>query len=182
MALRCTSFRKNLSAFLDDELNSQKRSQMEQHISKCADCRREAEKLREMIGLIEASPRPEVPVQAWAGTLRKIETYSEKPARAWGFKAPRWGVIPAGAVVFALLLYFLGVQFFYGDEIGPISVTVCLQEHELSYSQQALSPDFLSGLTTVQTEGGAETAETAEPMSELDMLVEVHYGIYPNGS
>ncbi len=178
MTLRC-SFHKNLSAFLDDELNSRERTQMERHISECMDCRREAERLREMIGIIEATPRPEVPADAWAGTLRKIEAASERPARVWGFRVPKWGAIPAGAVVFALLLYFLSSQFFFnGTETGPMSVTVYLQEHELSSSQQVLSPDFLSDLTSVQTEEATENGETDESMSELDMLVEVHYGVY----
>ena len=180
MTLRC-SFHKNLSAFLDGELDSRERAQMEQHISECMDCRREAEKLRVMIGFIEATPRPEVPADAWTGTLRKIEAASEKPARARVFKMPKWGAIPAAAAVFALLL-FLGSQMFW-TETESISVAAYLQEHELSYSQQVLSPDFLSDITTVQTDGSAEDTGTDEPMSELDMLVEVHYGIYStNGS
>ncbi len=184
MLLRCSSFHKNLSAFLDDELDSRERTQMERHISECMGCRREAEKLREMIGFIEDTPHPEAPADAWAGTLRKIEAALERPVRTWAFRMPKWGAIPAGAVVFALLLYFLGSQiFFHGTETGPMSVAIYVQEHELSYSQQVLSPDFLSDLTTVQTEGTTEDTGTDEPMSELDMLVEVHYGIYStNGS
>ena len=181
MTLRC-SFHKNLSAFLDDELDSRERAQMEQHISECMDCRQEVEKLQIMTGFIKATPRPKAPADAWAGTLRKIEAASEKPARARVFKMPKWSAVPAAAAVFVLLLYLLGGQIFWtGTE--PVSVAAYLQEHELYYSQQVLSPDFLSDITTVQTDGSAEDTGTDEPMSELDMLVEVHYGIYStNGS
>ena len=184
MILRCSSFRENLSAFLDDELDSREHEQMELHISECMDCRQEAEKLREMVGLIMATPRPEVPAQAWSGTLRKIEAASEKPAWTQVFRIPKWGTIPAAAAIFVLLLYLLGSQvFFYGNGTGPMLLTVYLQEHEISSSQQVLTPDFLSELTTVQTEGDTEYTGSDEPISELDMLVEVHYGVYPtNGS
>lgn len=183
--MRCSSFQKNLSAFIDGELNSRKREQMELHISECTDCHRESERLQEMIGYVKVAPRPEVPSHAWTGTLRKIET-ADKPPRAWGFGLPKWGTIPVGTAAFALLLYILSTQVFFTTDTGPMSVTVYLQEHELSYSQQVMSPDFLSDLTTTQTdETTGETTDTTseEPTSELDMLVEVHYGIYPtNGS
>lgn len=184
MLLRCSSFHKNLSAFLDHELDSSEHKQMEQHISECMDCRQEAEKLQEIIGSVRSSSRPETPAQAWAGTLRKIEVASEKPSRAWVFRMPKWGTIPAAAAVFALLLYVLSSQmFFYENGTGPMPLADYLQEHEISAAQQVLSPDFLSELTTVQSADTTATVESDEPMSELDMLVEVHYGIYStNGS
>ena len=157
---------------------------MEQHVSECINCRQEAEKLREMIGLVRSSPRPEVPAQAWTGTLSKIEAASEKPARAWVLRMPKWGTIPAAAAVFVLLLGLLSSQvFFPGNKTGPMSLTAYLQEHKISSAQKVLSPEFLSELTAVQTAKTTETVESDEPMSELDMLVEVHYGIYStNGS
>ena len=81
--MRCSSFRNNLSAFLDNELDAGKRKQMELHISECADCHKEAEKLRDMINLIGGMERPETPSQLWAGTRRRLETASETPARSW---------------------------------------------------------------------------------------------------
>lgn len=184
MVLRCSSFHKNLSAFLDHELASSEHKQMEQHISECMDCRQEAEKLQEIIGSVRSSPRPEMPAQAWEGTLRKIETASEKPSRAWVFRMPKWGTIPAAATVVVLLLYILSSQMFLNENrTGPISLADYLQEHAVSSAQQVLSSDFLSELTTVQTAETTETVESDEPLSELDMLVEVHYGIYStNGS
>ena len=193
MVLQCSSFRKNLSAFLDDELNLRKRKQMELHISECADCRVEAEKFREMIGIIGGMERPEVPVQLWEGTKRRIQAASELPARTPVLRMPRWAFAPAAAV-FAVLLYILGGQLlFHKYETGPIPITVYFQEHALSYSEQVLSPsplpesNFLAlgdpRLSIVQTEQAAEETWSDEPISELEMLMEVHYGTYPtNGS
>jgi hypothetical protein len=95
-----------------------------------------------------------------------------------------WAVAPAAAAVLIMLLYFAGGQlFFTGYEAEPIPVTVYLEEYALSYSEQILSPDLLPELAIVQTQQSEEGSTSDESMSELDMLMEVHYGINPtNGS
>jgi len=184
MVLKCSSVCKDLSAFLDDELNPRRRRQVELHISECENCRREAEKLREMIGFVGGISRPEVPVQLWEGTRQKLEAASEQAGKRRIFKMPAWGFIPAGAAVSLVLLYLLAGQLFfpgYGTE--PIPVDVYLEEYTLSSSEQVLSPDPLSGLTIAQTERATQDTQSDLPMSELEMLMEVHYGTNPtNGS
>jgi predicted anti-sigma-YlaC factor YlaD len=183
MALRCANIRKNLSAFLDDELDSRKRKQMELHISECAGCRQETEKLREMIGIIGGMERPEVPGQLWEGTRRKLEAASQLPTRVPVLSMPRWVFVPAAAVVFTLLVYFLGGQLLYKYQAEPVPIAAYVQEHALSYSEQVLPSNPLSELTIAQTELVTEEALFDESISELDMLMEVHYGTYPtNGS
>jgi anti-sigma factor RsiW len=183
--LRCSSFHKNLSAFLDDELDSRKRKQMELHLSECEDCRREAEKLRHMIGIIGSLERPAMPAQLWEGTRQKLAVASETPTRTWRiFNMPTWVFAPAGGVVLAVLVYFLSSQLFFQKYTAePVPVADYIQEHALSCSEQALTPDLMSELTLVQTGLVAEEAQYDEPMSELEMLMEVHYGTNPtNGS
>jgi anti-sigma factor RsiW len=181
--LHCSSFRKNLSAFLDGELSLRKRKQMELHISECASCREEAEKFRQMIGIIGGMERPEVPAQLWEGTKRRIQAASELPARKPVLGIPRWAFVPAAAVL-AVLVYVLGGQLlFHKYETGPIPIAVYFQEHALSYSEQVLSSNPLSELAIVQAEQIAEETWSDEPVSELEMLMEVHYGTYTtNGS
>ena len=157
---------------------------MELHISECADCRREAEKLREMINLIGGAERPDIPSLLWEKTQRKLQTSLEAPARGRLLGVPKWGLIPAGAVVFTFLFLLLASQlFFHGRESDLMPMTVYLQEHALSYSEQALAPDLLSELTITQTNGITEETQHDESISELEMLMEVHYGFYTtNGS
>jgi len=182
--LKCSFCRKNLSAFMDDELGPKERRQMELHISDCADCHREMEKLRDMVGLVGGMERPKVPAQLWEGMQRKLATASDQPVRIWVFRKPVWAVAPAAAAVLIMLLYFAGGQlFFSGYEAAPIPVTVYLEEYALSYSEQILSPDLLPELTIVQTQESEVDSTSDESMSELDMLMEVHYGTNPtNGS
>lgn len=184
MMLKCSFCRKNLSAFLDGELGPQERRQVELHISDCADCRREMERLRKMVRLVGGMERPEVPAQLWEATQRKLATSSDQPIRIWVFRKPVWAIAPAAAAVLMMLLYFAGGQlFFSGYKAERIPVTVYLEEYALSYSEHILSPDLLPELTIVQTQESEVGTTSDESMSELDMLMEVHYGTNPtNGS
>jgi hypothetical protein len=142
------------------------------------------EKLSSMIGLVGSAEHPKAPAQLWEGTRRKLEAASDQPIRTRILRMPIWAAIPAGAAVFIILLYSaIGQLFFTKYETDPIPITVYLEEHALSYSEQILSSDLLSELTIVQMEQFTENAPSDEQMSELDMLMEVHYGTDPtNGS
>jgi predicted anti-sigma-YlaC factor YlaD len=176
--MRCWEFSYNISAFLDGELDPQKQKQMERHLSECEDCRREAEKMGEMISIIKDSQSPYIPANLWEGTRRKImEAERQKPVFRW-FRMPKWSFIPAAAMIL-LLLYFTGNQMFVRDPITePKLMTVYLQEYVSSHSEQVLPSSPLSELTIAQTGQVTEDSQTNESISELDMLMEVHYGIY----
>ena len=181
--MRCSSFRINLSAFLDDELDPRKRKQMELHISECIDCQREMGKLQKMIGIVGSVERPEIPVQLWEETRRKLETASKQPDGLRIFRMPKWSFAPAAAAVLAVLVYLLGTQFFYRHETEPVPLTAYLEEHAISYSEQELPSNLLSELTFAQIGSVTEKIQYDKPISELEMLMEVHYGTYPtNGS
>lgn len=176
--LRCSSVRKHLSALLDDELDSRKRRQIELHISECAGCQRETGELQEIISHIRSSERPEAPPQIWEEVRRRLNAVPERSSARI-----RWKLVPAGAVAFALLLYFLGSHLFiYKLETGRMPIDVYLQEHALFNSEQVLPPDLLSDLTVVQAAGveesgtGSKSTSSTKPVSELEMLMEVHYG------
>ena len=182
--MKCSSVKKNLSAFLDNELSQKEHRQIETHISECVDCHHELEKLRGVIGLISNTEYPGAPAQLWEETRRKLETVSDQPIRTRIFRMPIWAAIPAGAGIFVILLYTISSQLFFTKyEADPIPITVYLEEHALSYSEQILSSDLLSELTIVQTEQFTDNTQSDAQMSELDMLMEVHYGTDPtNGS
>jgi hypothetical protein len=137
-----------------------------------------------MIGLVGSVSRPEVPVQLWEGTRQKLEAASEQSSGKRIFGIPKWSFIPAGAAASLVLLYFLIAQLFfpkYGTE--PIPVDVYVEEYTISSSEQVLSSELLPGLAIVQTERATQDTQSDLPMSELEMLMEVHYGTNPtNGS
>ncbi len=48
-----------MSAYLDDELESSRRSRMERHTKECAECRRLLDGLRRMLGTLQRLPTPD---------------------------------------------------------------------------------------------------------------------------
>lgn len=183
--MRYTKFHKNLSAFLDNELSSEDRKQTEQHLSECADCRQELEKLRRTISLIKRVERPEVPSYLWEGTRERLTL----PYKT-GFRVPRWSFIPVGAVAFTFLMYILISQSFFIKQTSFIKqeniqtpIAIYLQEHKSVYSEQASLLDSYSGLTSTKVNGSSDKSESNTPTSELDIFMEAHYGgIQTDGS
>ena len=181
ITLKCSKVRKNLSAFLDNELNSEMRKQIELHILECTDCRREIEKLKEMISLVGKTERPEAPPYLWESTKRRLEEFQTHPSgMEVSFKIPKWSFIPAGAVIFTVLTLLIG-QPFFKHENGQIPVAIYIQEHKRVYSEQAISLDTWSELVSTKTNESNETQSKATE-SELDIFMEAHYGgIQTNG-
>ena len=48
-----------MSAYLDEELESSRRSRMERHTEECAECRRLLDGLRRMLGTLHRLPTPD---------------------------------------------------------------------------------------------------------------------------
>ncbi|MGQ9609310.1 MAG: anti-sigma factor family protein [bacterium] len=168
--MHCSKFQKNLSAYLDGELDLQKKEELEKHLIKCSECRKEKEKISEVVEFVKNSTYPDIPVDLWERIQEKLEkapVYSH-------FMVFKWVSIPVGAAVFAILLYLLGVTFFFNNpKISPMPIEICLQEHLLFSSEQILptyiSPDLLS------TETKETSIDTHLGNSEIDMLLEVYY-------
>jgi len=181
--LRCSNFHKALSVFIDDEMKPREREQMEIHISQCDSCRREVEKLKEMVGIMRVMPDPEIPAQLWESTRRRLEADSEEQVKSWIFRIPKWSYVPAAAALLILLVFFAGSQFYYKGDTETPTFDTYVQEHLLSYSDRILPPDLLSELTVAQTGQIIEDTTSDESTSELETLMEVHYGIdSTNGS
>jgi len=170
--LRCSKIQKNLSAFLDNELNTEERKQIEQHLSECVECRQEMEKLRHTIYLVSKIECPEVPSYLWQET-REILT---RPVET-GFRIPKWSFIPVGALVFTSLMYLLVSQsFFIKHENGQIPVAIYLQEHKSVYSEQSSLIDSWVETVSTNTNESTKKSQSNTSASELDILMEAHYG------
>ena len=183
--LKCLKVRKNLSAFLDNELSSKMHRQIELHLSECADCLYETEKLSDMIGLVGKTERPEVPPYLWESIKHRLEVIQAHPAsKEASFKVPKWSFIPAGAVIFTILFYLLiGQPFLIKHKNTQIPVAVYIQEHKSAYSEQALILDSWAESVSSKTNESTDKSQSGTRTSELDVFMEAHYGgIQTNGS
>src|SRR5262249_59773503 len=62
LPVTCADARDTLSALVDDALAPAERAAVETHLATCADCRRELERLRATVALLQGMERPRAPV------------------------------------------------------------------------------------------------------------------------
>ena len=177
MALRCSVVHKNLSAFLDNQLDIEKRRQIEQHLLECLDCLRKKEELQDIVNHVGNLSIPSVSSRQWEEIHHKLITNIEHlPAKTSKF--PKWAFAPAGAFVLALLIY-LAINIFPlgSQQSSPLSVDVCLQEHSMLYSEQIFPTGILPEFAFTETDQTTQEDSSDEQDSDLDVLMEAHYGI-----
>ena len=112
--LTCYRTRKRIGAYLDEGLDAETARATAAHIATCEGCRREAEALRRLRGLLRRNLTPAQPdwTGFWQGIVRGIEDQRvARPAPApstWWQQAwrPRWAL---GSALAAALLVTLGV-------------------------------------------------------------------------
>jgi anti-sigma factor RsiW len=112
--LTCYRTRKRIGAYLDEALDAETARATAAHIATCEGCRREAEALRRLRGLLRRNLTPAPPdwTGFWQGVVRGIEDQRmARPAPApavWWQRAwrPRWAL---GSALAAALLVTLGV-------------------------------------------------------------------------
>lgn len=183
MVLKCSVIQKNLSAFLDIQLDTDKYRQIENHLSGCPDCMRKKEELLEIIGRVEKITIPKVTSLQWEQNHNRLMSSIEKiPAKKGllGFPAlPKWTLAPVGAFAVALLIFISIIVIPSGNKMSnPISVDICLQEHFSLYSEQIFPAGIMPEFAIIETDQVTQQDVTSDTeTSDLDTLVEAHYGI-----
>jgi len=180
--------KKQLSAYLDDELSPRKKKRVEKHLSKCQECSLLLEELREVSENI-ASLRQTASKDLWYGikaNLGNISTDSEEAIVAdkkwkWEIFYPITKPLAAAALIlFAVLSIFIGT-FLHKEpenitqEYTPIDVY--LTAHTQYYSQKPLATEPVIDLVEqqVNTES-VQKEQEKEYSSEIDFYVSVYMG------
>ncbi len=88
------------SAYLDGELLEAERSQLEQHLAACADCRRVLEELRAVVQWAPTFVGLEPAHELWPAVARGIEADRDRPLRRPSFS---WQQLIAASVIVACL-------------------------------------------------------------------------------
>jgi Putative zinc-finger len=88
--MTCADARDTLSALVDDALAPAERAAVEAHLSTCADCRRELERLRATVALLQGMERPRAP----AGFVDRVVA-AARP-EPWPRRLGRWLFVPLG--------------------------------------------------------------------------------------
>jgi predicted anti-sigma-YlaC factor YlaD len=172
--MKCSAIRKNLSAFFDNELSIEARNQIEKHLSECVDCQSELERLREVANQFRGLSISKVLPQQWDETRRKLMTNIDGlPHKARWFRLPIF--IPVGT--FVVLLVLVGIFMFSGNNDSSLmSIDVCLHEHSIFTSEQGVPPEILSDFAITDNGQTSDDSDSNENTSDIDMLMEAHYG------
>lgn len=173
--MRCSAVSKNLSAFLDNELDTRTQKLVKEHLSECANCQYELKRLREIVYQFRFLSVPEVSQLQWDDTRRKLMSNIDNlPHKVRWFRLPVF--IPVSA--FVILLIIFGIFITYnGEKPSPISVDICYQEYALSTSAQKVPPDIFLDFAITDEIQTISDSDSNENTSDIDKLLEAHYGV-----
>jgi len=127
--MNCIDVREMLSMYIDDELDTNERSELEVHLAGCDECMREYDALLEMTLLLRAVPRVSLPVSFDERLRSSIETSTRKQLE---YKK-RWRTFSAIAAVFVIGIFSITMY-------NHMDHTDGLQD-ELRYAQNRMSAD-----------------------------------------
>jgi len=99
--MKCDRVRKELSAYVDGEVSSQRRTTIENHLAGCSDCEQYREHLSRLVESVREADRIEPSPEFWAATMRRIRALAKLPA-------PARKLSPALAVCLAAALFVAG--------------------------------------------------------------------------
>jgi len=119
--MNCNHIQENLSQYLDDRLDDEKRGEIEDHLAACSRCLPEAKLLSDGIKGISALPEIEPPAGFSQRVMARIRSEKEKPTLWNRLFQPLWIKIPLHATG-VLLAVGLGVYLFSLNE--PIQMKI----------------------------------------------------------
>lgn len=107
--MRCTTAKKWVSQYIDGDLDSTRRAQLQKHISTCSDCRKLIQDFQEIVGHAQDISDPSSRGVTWgkiqamleaSPNLPQIPTYSHGKPRVFF----RWGYVWAAAAALLLVV------------------------------------------------------------------------------
>lgn len=114
--MECIKYREQFTAFLTDGLHQTERSEIENHLEGCADCRKEFETVRKIWDLMGEIPQPKPSASMRTSFDTMITTFKEesvikrKPVAEWINKLREyWSLQAQPRLAFSLLLVAAGV-------------------------------------------------------------------------
>jgi len=127
-----------LSAFIDNELNSNEKVSVESHFKDCASCQKECDHLQQTKELVATSPRHSMPGDLIDDLVRQMDrpTLGER-IRDW-LRTPRiW--IPAGSLATLLLVFGIWFGFHQSPTVETLPLGPLLAAHS-RYLAEGLVP------------------------------------------
>lgn len=121
----CEEVRARLDEYLDGELDAAVAAEVETHLGSCLACRREAQRLRELLAAAASLPASIEPEQdLWPAIAGRIADEAEVRGRFGAARrAARWGALAAGLAAVLLLAAVLARQPVKEAVVGSPALT-----------------------------------------------------------
>lgn len=114
--MKCMEFTDHLSAYLDDRLDAVQRGWCDDHLARCAACRRELEELRSAINLCKSLPELAPPAGFREAVGRAVRVNAAAPRTPWRRLGRWWSGTPYRGVAVAAAVLVLAVALNVGLE------------------------------------------------------------------
>ena len=167
MAMNCETFRQNIDAWIDGELNKEIKEEMDRHAQVCAPCARlmeEASLLSAVCADMNEGLSVPLPAQAaWRRAVRAEAKKTRRPSGAW-----LRGIGSMAAALVVLVAGTLGMRM-GGEDSLPVQTIMMAEnsgysEYDL-YSNDLQRPDAAGGVMRVgyglQSDGSVDVSRAA---------------------
>ncbi len=113
--MSCEWNRELLTGWLDGELTSDERAEVEKHLPACKSCRRELEELRDLVGAVKSLPEHPAPASISEGVRKEISG-SAGGGKVHSFPRRKWSWIESALSAAAVL--FVAVNVVYPGKLN----------------------------------------------------------------
>ena len=165
---QCRAIRAVFSPFLDHELDSEARGQVERHLHECADCLRELHGYKLVSDRYAALPRPQAPADFEARVLDRIAprpTFTARLRQHW----------QSGIALAAVLLCTLGLTLFWTQQQhddAPATALDYIARDDAPQTQEIRETEAPE-MAPLMLEDAPPPAEVAEDSLSMDMGISV---------
>jgi hypothetical protein len=162
--MKCKTFKKQVSLYLDDQLNSWEQPAFILHLNQCVDCREYLEQMRTLWQSLRRWPRPQAPADFVAHTMAAFDARSQRrQAGLWGrlVQMSNWATLhprPVSAVasfVITLVLYSVILGHLKPITYVPVAAhrePITLSSSEFNWLNNAAGPPSSSPYTFPRVE------------------------------
>ena len=159
---------RQLSAYLDNELEFSETIQVEKHLDNCDQCRRVLTDFQTQQNLI-SNLRHDVPVDIWSQIQGQIgEPVDEKISPPLWRRL--WLPIPTAGLVAVLVI---GIIFLFPTSEDPVFDPI--NNYLLAHAKYTMDYPALDGMSLDETAVSSTATSEAEPFEDTDVLLSAYY-------
>lgn len=163
MALDCDKVRELLSAFVDEELTAEEKSEVSEHLQSCSECRRERDSYYRLRNRLRSGEEEPLPAEFSARLHEALMAEPKRSEKVVSFPKKRVLSLVAAAACLALIV------------VGAMHFRPSVNDEGMQIASVPSPTPEDGGITEENTKALANMAQTPEPTAED--LAEMDYAV-----